>query len=622
MINQIISQRYEILEKTGDGPLFVTFKARDTAMDRIVAVKMLKQPFLSDAVLPTSMRAALEETVVLNHPGIARFYEYRDEADIIYSVSEYIRGIDLKERIRRIAPFTLALAIDFACAIADALQHAHSLGKVHGDLRPQNIIVSPEGVLKVSGFGVQKGATSSLAAQEALLQLSSPYHAPELSTTQPGSQAGDIYALGAIVYEMLTGSTPYHGHSADDQSEGHAFAEIPSARVLNPGVPRAVDGIISRCLMKRPEERYRSVIELLNDLKSVRDALRFGKPLTGLISEPLPEPAPAPVTQRLVPAQEPVEPVQPVRTYERNKLRRQDEKVSSYLRAAITSVGIFILIIGVVIYGIYLVNWVVPPTATVPEFVGKSIEEVRKIAASNKFRLMEHAEYNEKARGVVYQSDQTAGAQLRTQHVINVWYSRGPEYVNVPNVVNLPRDQAEQQLKDAGLKVGRVTPEYSDKVPENVVIAQDVSFKKRVFHDTAVSLTVSNGPDPANPGSGPDTPANTAGQDTGSGDTPPAPGAEGGTADSTDTTERETHTFTRTININHDGRGRRQVRVKYKDALGEHPAVIDEGHDEGDKILIKFDYAGKAITLTIEYDGQVVFDKTFDPQAVRKRTLQ
>jgi serine/threonine-protein kinase len=193
----------------------------------------------------------------------------------------------------------------------------------------------------------------------------------------------------------------------------------------------------------------------------------------------------------------------------------------------------------------------------------------------------------------------------------------------VPNVVNIPREQAEQQLKDAGLKVGRVTPEYSDKVPENVVMAQDVSSKKRVFHDTAVSLTVSNGPDPANPATTPDSGAGTpVAGDTTNPDAGPQPGTDPPGSDGADAQDKETHTFSRTISISHDGRGRRQVRVEYKDALGEHPAVIDEGHEEGDKILIKFDYVGKAITLIIQYDGQKVFDKTFDPQTVRKRTIQ
>jgi serine/threonine-protein kinase len=631
VINQLVSQRYEILEKVGEGPLFTVFKARDTAMNRVVAVKVLAQQYRSDESLCANLKSALEETITLNHTGITRYYEYREEGPLAYFVCEFVRGIDLKERIRRIAPFTLSLAVDFGCSMADALHYAHSVGQVHGDLRPHNIVISPEGVLKITNFGVQKATSRSPDAQVATLKLAAPYHSPELSTTSPGTVAGDIYAAGAVLYEMLTGSSVYTGASAEDQSDQHAFAPVPSARVINPGVPRSVDGIIVRCLQKRPEERYRSMSELLNDLKSVRDALRFGKPLswspvdTPAVVTPVAAAKLPPTRTQDVPAPMPAA---VAAGYERNRLRVQDDRVSVYIKFAIGTVTSLILACAIWVYGIYLAHWIVPPAAAVPQLVGKPIEDVRKLAADRKFHLNEHPEYNDKPRGIVYQTDVEPNAKLRALHSINVWYSRGPEYVNVPNVVNLPREQAEQKLKDAGLKVGRVTPEYNDTVPENVVLSQDVTYKKRVFHDQVVSLSVSNGPNPniVTPAESTgttetdSTDTNTTDNTQTTGENGAEPAAANSQAD--DSQDTTTHTFSRYISILKDGKGRRQVRVEFTDAAGSHPPVIDEGHEEGDKILIKFDYTGKMITLRVLYDSRVKMERTFDPEATKRSTIR
>jgi hypothetical protein len=236
-----------------------------------------------------------------------------------------------------------------------------------------------------------------------------------------------------------------------------------------------------------------------------------------------------------------------------------------------------------------------------------------------KVHLIEHAEYNDKQRNIVYHTDQLPGASLRANHAVNVWYSKGAEYVDVPNLANLPRDEAEQKLSDAGLKLGQVTPGYSDKVPVNYIISQDVSFKKRVFHDTTVDLIVSDGPKPDYADSGSGTTADTGAssdqtpQDTTSGDTPPS-------GDAADTSSLRT--CRRSVMIPHDRIGQRRVRIEYSDDLGAHPAIVDEMHSEGDTIPIKFDYYGKDVTLTIYYDNELKKTVTFDPQVSKRKTFR
>ena len=638
MINQWVNQRYEVVEKAGEGPLFTVYKAREKGSSRIVALKAVHPNYAAEGEFLGALKAGLEATANLNHPNITVFQEFGTTEDgQPYAVVEFVRGINLKERVRRIAPFTLSVAVDYACAVTEALHYAHAVGQVHGDLRPQNIIISPEGAVKVTDFGVQRAIAASPQAQQAVLRSSAPYHAPELSMKLPGSVGGDIYALGAIFYEMLTGTPVYSADSPEGLADQHAFAVIPSPRAINPGVPRAVEGIILKCLQKKPEQRYRTVAELLNDLKAVRDALRFGKSLswTPLDAPATPESNPiAPIkTPRTAPKavptpvpSQPLEPVvgvaasrQAVLMPSRNRLRAQDERVSLYIKIALGTVTAVILVCLIGLYAIYLSNWALPKPIPIPTLIGKDIDEVRQIVASKKIRLIEHSEYAAKPRNIIYRTDVEPGEPIRSSRPLNVWYSKGPEYVDVPNLVGMSRDAAEQKLIAVGLKVGKIAPQYDSKVPINNVISQDVTFKKRVFHDTVVDMVISDGPKPDENASGDPVPPDGDPSNTG---TSPSNGttSTGSSADS-GAEANLSHTYDRSITLLKDGHGARRVRVEYTDTQGDHPPVVDEMHNEGDVIPLKFDYFGKTIILRIYYDDKLVKELPFDPQSTRRRAL-
>ncbi len=634
MLNQIINQRYEVVEKIAESPFFAVFKGRDRSANRVVVLKALQPAYSADMPLIEGLQAGFQSAENLNHPNIAPCYEQGIENGRPYFVTEYVRGINLKERVRRIAPFTLSVAVDFGCSIADALHFAHSIGQVHGNLRPQDIIVSPEGQVKVTDFGVQKGVSRSTKAQQEMLRTSAPYHAPELSTTHLGTPAGDIYALGALLYEMLTGTPPYVGDNPDALADKHAFAEIPSPRTINPGVPRSVEGIIVKCLQKKPEDRYRSVADLLNDLKSVRDALRFGKPLSWTPIDidaarqaplrpiaALPKPEPEPPKPTKIP--EPVAAVaassQVMPMPAENRLRRADERVSIYIKAALVSVTVIIFVALIGLVGIWSSMWAVPPSSTAPELVGRSIVKVRELAKSTGAILHEHAEFSEKKLNIVYKTNLEKGTTLRAKQIINVWYSKGSGFVDVPNVTKLTRDEAEKKLEAAGLVVGTVTPVNSETVIQGYIISQNVSPKKRVLHDTVVSLTVSDGPkmeyaDPneeANAATNRDDNFTT---DSASIDPDNAVNEHGRADDGPKTCRRS-------LTIPRDRLGIRQVRVEFTDARGSQ-IPVDEPHGEGDSIPIQFEYWGKTVTLVVYYDGEEKKRFTFNPQKDRRRKIR
>jgi serine/threonine-protein kinase len=638
VINQLLSQRYEVVERVGESALFAVYKARDTATGRVVALKAVQPAFAAEPGFQKALETESQKTAELNHPHIARFLEWSAEEGHGYLITEFVRGINLKERIRRIAPFTLSIAVDYACAIVEALHYAHSLMQPHGDLRPHNVIVSPEGMVKVTDFGIQAAVARSTAAQAALLNRAAPYHAPELAMAQPGTVAGDLYALGAILYEMLTGAPLYTGSSLEAIANQHAFSAIPSLRAINPGVPRSIEGITLKCLQKRPEQRYQTAAELLNDLKAVRDALRFGKPLSwspidldgldaGGAALAAAAPATPPPSAAAPPAMVAPDPMEPVAESvvaseavmpRRYRARSYDDRVPAILRFAIGAIFILILLTLVIMAGIWSSTWMVASPTQVPQLVGKSIEEVRKIAAERKFTLREHPEYSEQPRFIVYKTDPKSGHQIREKQIVNVWYSRGSRYVDVPKVVGLSREEAEQRLKEAGLTLGAVTTVYSDTVPPNQVLKQNPSYKKRVMHDTPVGISVSDGPLQETE----ETEGNTApgGDVSGSGETvEPNVGSPSGSA----TGDRD-RTFERVIAIPRDGRGRRLVRIEYIDSLGSPLPVVDEMYDEGDRIPVSFVYSGETITLRIYYDNEAkpAWQKTFNPEKTRNQRIQ
>ena len=266
-----------------------------------------------------------------------------------------------------------------------------------------------------------------------------------------------------------------------------------------------------------------------------------------------------------------------------------------------------------------------------------NIEEVRRLAQKKKLHLIEHPEYIEKPRGVVFRTDENDGEKLHEGHDLNVWFSKGPTYVTVPKVVGVTREQAEQTLKDAGLTVGKVTPEYSEKAAANIVLSQNVSYKKRVLHDQAVDLVISDGPKPdygTDPGNeGASNPTASGGETTnesGTGNDNQAnannPNATpDGSAEAVvnpnppdDPGNSESHECRKVIHIPKDGKGARKVRIEFVDANGlSITPVADETHEEDDRIHVSFTYFGKKITLRVFYDDKLAWTKTFDPAGTK-----
>jgi serine/threonine protein kinase len=613
LIGRLIKHRYDVLERLGEGTFFQVFKTRDRTTGRIVVVKTLQPLFARDAAFCRALRAS-SSIIGLNHPNIAALYEVLEEDDAPMLVTEFVRGMNLKERIRRLAPFTLAVAVDFAIAIAEALKAAHHAGIVHGDLRPHNVQVSPEGAVKVTDFGLAQALAASQQAFASNLARAVYYQAPEVEEGHPASIPSDLYALGAMLYEMLTGSVPFLGETPSAVASKRQSEPTPSPRHLNPGVPRSVEGIVLKALQKRPEQRYRSAADLLNDLKSVRDALRFGKSLswTPMDSEPVtvapksapeaavvaPTTAPSPAKERESTAVRrgaptPLEPDAPVEGAARmSATRASDDRISPLLKFALATV-IFI-ILGTVLAGVsfWLATFKPPEEQKFPNLVGMKIEEARLAAEKANVRLMEHEEFNEEREpGVIYRADWEPGRPIRPGRSVNVWISKGSRMVWVPKVLQMPGQEAEAKLKEAGLTLGAVDRRYDDKIPYDYVIAQNPRSGKRVRRGEPVNLILSDGAKPQE-----DLPPDqnqSRGGSKESGVSPPDP------------EETRPRNYNLNVRVKGAGQGPRQVRIELEDALGKR-TLIDEQHNEGDLISQKVEVYGDRVIVRVYYDDNPI----------------
>lgn len=260
-----ISDRYEIIEKVGSGGMADVYRAMCHRLNRYVAIKILKPEFSADTSLVTKFRAEAQSAAGLSHPNIVSVYDVGDDGDLHYIVMELVEGITLKKFIEKKGMLDVKEAIGIAAQISLGLEAAHDNHIVHRDIKPQNIIISREGKVKVADFGIAKAATTNTVTQGAIGSVH--YLSPEQARGGYSDEKSDIYSLGVTMYEMLCGKVPFAGDNTVSVALSHIQYDPVPVREVNPAVPYSVDMIVQKCMQKRPENRYLSASELIVDLR-------------------------------------------------------------------------------------------------------------------------------------------------------------------------------------------------------------------------------------------------------------------------------------------------------------------------------------------------------------------
>ena len=264
-IGMMIGDRYEILEKIGTGGMSDVYKAKDHKLNRFVAVKVLKQEFGENANFVSKFRIEAQAAAGLMHPNIVNVYDVGEESGIHYIVMELVEGITLKKYIEKKARLSVKEAISIAIQVSMGIEAAHNNHIIHRDIKPQNIIISKEGKVKVTDFGIAKAATSNTITSNVMGSVH--YTSPEQARGGYSDEKSDIYSLGITMFEMLTGRVPFNGETTVAIAIKHIQEELPSPREYVSEIPISVEQIVCKCCQKSPDRRYQSMAELIADLK-------------------------------------------------------------------------------------------------------------------------------------------------------------------------------------------------------------------------------------------------------------------------------------------------------------------------------------------------------------------
>ena len=494
MIGKVLGGRYEIIEKIGGGGMALVYKARCQLLNRYVAVKVLRDEFTNDEEFIKKFRHESQAAASLSHPNIVNIYDVGSEDNIYYIVMEYIKGKTLKEIITENGKLTPERTINYSIQIAEALQHAHNNHIVHRDIKPHNIMVTDDGRIKVTDFGIARAVTSTTMTNTSSVIGSVHYFSPEQARGKFTDEKSDIYSLGIVMYEMITGKVPFEGESPISIALKHVEEEVIPPSKIDATVPENIEYIIMKCVRKKQIERYKNAGELLRDLRKIKYSngeIDFVEDTNELDS-----------ATRIIPivGGEGV-------TDDMNDRRKKDNKKNKnkksngneggkkvvfwgIILAFLAATGLFIG--SIKFRGVFGSNEI-----EVPYVVGKQ-EEVAKKEIEDlglKFEIRNEVHSSEFPAGYVVDQSEDAGKFVKKNYPIEVDISIGNELVKVPKLENRDITEVTSLLEDAGLSEGEVRPEYNDTVPRNIVISQDPEPYSEVEKNSKVNIIVSQGPE-------------------------------------------------------------------------------------------------------------------------------
>lgn len=489
-----LANRYELLERIGEGGMAVVYRARDALLGRLVAIKVLREQFASDGEFLTRFRLEARAAASLSHPNVVNIYDVGEDRGIHYIVMEYVQGRNLKELIRSRRPLAVGEACSIALQIARALEAAHQRELVHRDIKPHNILMTPDGTVKVTDFGIAQAASTTSLTQTGTVIGSVHYFSPEQARGHSVDCASDIYSLGVVMYEMVTGRLPFTGESPVAVALKHLQERPVVPSKINPDVPAALEQIILKMLAKEKSERYRSAAELIQDLRTVKGTVHGAAFQQG--------------GESLAISQEATQVTPAVDIHEQTLIRRGQEGVKSMPKSRSKRRGrrwlvytflLFSFLGGMVWAAQKLPDLIFPEVVRVPEIVGLDPVEARNRLEAVGLRLASEVSdvySRDVAAGVIVRQDPEAHHMVRMGREVKITVSRGPEYVVVPDVIGLPKIEAQLQITQQKLVMGEIREEYNASVPPNTVIGQDPPGETRLEAGKAVDIVVARGSQP------------------------------------------------------------------------------------------------------------------------------
>ena len=486
IIGKTIANRYEIISKTGVGGMATVYKAKDTVLNRNVAVKVLKEEFITDEEFVKRFNSEAQAAASLSHPNIVSIYDVGNEDNIYYIVMELVRGKTLKQIINEEGALPWKWSVNIAMQIASALETAHKNNIVHRDIKPHNIIITEDGVAKVTDFGIAKAVSNSTITAFGTTIGSVHYFSPEQAKGGYTDAKSDISSLGVVMYEMLTGKVPFDSDTSVSVALKH-MQEAPVAPMdVNENIPQAVNDIILKAMQKEPMARYQSATAMLNDL-----ARALKEPDGDFVGEDNLDDG---LTRRMGAITPDMERNSNVRT----KKKKQNNFAKFMKIHPVLGTMLILIILAIVVVGILgtVSALTTKKDVQIPELIGLTEEQaIQKIKESNLIYEKESEDYNKDyAEGQIYEQTPKyrANYTIKEKSTIKVKVSKGTEKVVVPKVVGMTYDEAVKALENAKLKAERVE-ETSKTIQEGYVISQEIEANESANAGDAIKIHVSIG---------------------------------------------------------------------------------------------------------------------------------
>lgn len=492
-VGKRLDGRYEIQEIVGVGGMSVVYKAYDNVDDRVVAVKILKDEFLTNDDFVRRFKNESKAIALLSHPNIVKVYDVSFGEKLQYIVMEYVDGITLKEYIQKQGAITWNDALFFTTQILKALQHAHDKGIVHRDIKPQNIILLPNGNIKVADFGIARFSRSETRTLTDTAIGSVHYISPEQAKGEFTDEKADIYSVGVVLYELLAGKVPFEAESAVSVALMQLQNNAKRLTEINPDIPLGLEQICIHAMQKDPKDRYQSATEMLLDVeevinnpKTVFDYSCFvDKSPTKYISNTDKITAETPVINE--------KPIEKAVDSDEDEVEYYDPDHKKKVVSAVL-IGIIILVTAAVLLVMAITGSFKTSTNTLDNFVGFSYDE---LISSNKYDyefVLEQKKTDEVEPGIVVDQSPEAGSKVISGSQVKLVVSASMDDINVPNIYNLNDEKAKKALANEGLTNYKFTTISSETVEEGLVVYTEPKAGTVVSSDTQIVVFVSSGP--------------------------------------------------------------------------------------------------------------------------------
>ena len=508
LIGLLVDERYRVTRRLARGGMATVYVAQDERLDRPVALKVM-HPHLadSDAFVERFRREARSAARIV-HPGVVSVFDQGIVTGQGFLVMELIDGTNLRQLLRAQGAFTIPQALRYTTDTLEALRAAHRVGVIHRDIKPENILVPTDGPAKVTDFGLARAASEVSMSSTGNMLGTVAYIAPEIATTAEADARSDIYSVGIMLYEMLTGAVPWAGESPLQIASHHVSDNVPSPSAAQPWIPREIDDLVAALTARESANRpadasdaidlvARAAATIPSELANRRAdvapeerhrALETSALNTEIMPAQFTRPLPAPASSS----------VALVHTSGATQVAAAASPPKKSARAAAWIVLVVLLLVVAGVGGHWWWTEYGPGSyLTMPETTGRTLTDVQADLDALGLHTQVEEEFSDNVdTGSVTRSDPEGGSSVHKRAEVQLYVSKGVDMKTVPELTGKSQDEAQRSLTEAGLTVGAITDAYSEDVPQGQVISQSVAAGTSLAHDSAVDIVLSKGRQP------------------------------------------------------------------------------------------------------------------------------